>query len=183
MTTRYRTFGPLLLCTAAWLSFAAPVLGMLIPPVLDDRSYSDLVEATASRIPAHTPEWTNFNDSDPGVSLLELFDLLGTTGINSLLDEFQLVPPWDTLPRHSEQYWQEFGYVTMEAGLVLIAPNHVIGSDWPTTYWPQTHEQVLFEQYEKFRAYALAPEPLSLPLWLAGGLPLLIARRGQTHTL
>src|SRR5579872_6283404 len=43
---------------------------------LDDRSYQDLVNEALARIPVHNPEWTNFNESDPGVTLLELFAFL-----------------------------------------------------------------------------------------------------------
>lgn len=45
-------------------------------PVLDDRSHDQLVAETRSRIPVHTPEWTNLNASDPGVTILELFAFL-----------------------------------------------------------------------------------------------------------
>jgi hypothetical protein len=45
-------------------------------PVLDDRSYQDLVDEALARIPIHNPEWTNFNRSDPGVTLIELFAFL-----------------------------------------------------------------------------------------------------------
>ncbi len=41
---------------------------MTIPiPVLDDRSFDQLVAEAKARIPVHTPEWTNLNDSDPGI--------------------------------------------------------------------------------------------------------------------
>jgi hypothetical protein len=43
---------------------------------LDDRTYQDLVTEALARIPVHNPEWTNFNESDPGVTLLELFAFL-----------------------------------------------------------------------------------------------------------
>jgi hypothetical protein len=43
---------------------------------LDDRNYQDLVNEALARIPVHNPEWTNFNESDPGVTLLELFAFL-----------------------------------------------------------------------------------------------------------
>jgi Baseplate J-like protein len=46
------------------------------PPVLDSRSYQDLIDEALARIPIHNPEWTNFNQSDPGVTLLELFAFL-----------------------------------------------------------------------------------------------------------
>lgn len=42
-------------------------------PNLDDRRYQDLLDEALARIPVHTPEWTNFNDSDPGVTLVQLF--------------------------------------------------------------------------------------------------------------
>lgn len=45
-------------------------------PNLSDQSYQDLVNNTLARIPVHTPEWTNFNHSDPGVTLVELFAFL-----------------------------------------------------------------------------------------------------------
>lgn len=45
-------------------------------PNLGKQSYQDLVDATLARIPVHTPEWTNFNHSDPGVTLVELFAFL-----------------------------------------------------------------------------------------------------------
>lgn len=46
------------------------------PPALDTRSYQDLVDEALARIPIHNPDWTNFNQSDPGVTLLELFAFL-----------------------------------------------------------------------------------------------------------
>ena len=42
-------------------------------PNLDDRRYQDLLNDALARIPVHNPEWTNFNKSDPGVTLIELF--------------------------------------------------------------------------------------------------------------
>ncbi|MGA2275973.1 MAG: baseplate J/gp47 family protein [Terracidiphilus sp.] len=51
----------------------------LIPPVLDDRSYDDLIQEMLANIPAHTPEWTNPQPGDPGRTLLELFAWLADT--------------------------------------------------------------------------------------------------------
>jgi hypothetical protein len=45
-------------------------------PSLDNRRYQDLLNEALARIPVHNPEWTNFNKSDPGVTLLELFAFL-----------------------------------------------------------------------------------------------------------
>src|SRR5512143_1190019 len=49
-----------------------------IPP-LDDRRYQQLRLEALARIPVHTPEWTNFNRSDPGVTLIEVFAFLTET--------------------------------------------------------------------------------------------------------
>jgi predicted phage baseplate assembly protein len=42
-------------------------------PRLDDRSFNDLMEEVRARIPLYTPEWTDHNLSDPGITMLELF--------------------------------------------------------------------------------------------------------------
>src|SRR3990172_6138373 len=42
-------------------------------PRLDDRAFADLVEEARRRISLYTPEWTDHNLSDPGITLIELF--------------------------------------------------------------------------------------------------------------
>jgi len=42
-------------------------------PVLDTRRFEELYEELRLRIPSYTPEWTDFNESDPGATLLQLF--------------------------------------------------------------------------------------------------------------
>jgi Baseplate J-like protein len=42
-------------------------------PNLDDRTYNDLVAEGLHLIPTYAPEWTNYNPSDPGITLIELF--------------------------------------------------------------------------------------------------------------
>ena len=41
-------------------------------PDLDDRRFNDLLVEALVRIPADSPEWTNLNPSDPGITLVEL---------------------------------------------------------------------------------------------------------------
>lgn len=41
-------------------------------PNLDDRTFEQLVAEARARIPRYTPEWTNFNDADPGMTLVKL---------------------------------------------------------------------------------------------------------------
>jgi len=60
----------------------------LIPPALDDRSYSDLVQDMLASIPAHTPEWTIQQPGDPGRTLIELFAWLA----DSILYRANLIP-------------------------------------------------------------------------------------------
>lgn len=49
------------------------------PPALDDRGFDDLVADLLRRIPAHTPEWTDPREGDPGRTLIDLFAWLGDT--------------------------------------------------------------------------------------------------------
>jgi Baseplate J-like protein len=60
----------------------------ITPPPLDDRRFTQLVDSTLARARVHTPEWTNFNQSDPGVTLVQLFSFL----TESLLYRANLVP-------------------------------------------------------------------------------------------
>jgi hypothetical protein len=57
-------------------------------PILDDRSYQQLRDELVHRIPVYAPEWTDFNASDPGVTLIELFAFLG----ENLLFRFNQIP-------------------------------------------------------------------------------------------
>lgn len=43
---------------------------------LDDRSYREIEEEAVFRIPRECPQWTNYNPSDPGITLLQLFSWL-----------------------------------------------------------------------------------------------------------
>ena len=42
-------------------------------PNLDDRKFQDIVSEARSKIPHYCPEWTDYNLSDPGATLIELF--------------------------------------------------------------------------------------------------------------
>jgi len=45
-------------------------------PNLDDRSYADLVNEALALIPTLVPDWTNYNATDPGITLVEMFAYL-----------------------------------------------------------------------------------------------------------
>jgi hypothetical protein len=57
-------------------------------PILDDRSYQQLRDELIRRIPVYSPEWTDHNPSDPGITLIELFAFLG----ENLLYRFNQIP-------------------------------------------------------------------------------------------
>jgi predicted phage baseplate assembly protein len=42
-------------------------------PNIDNRSFSDILAEARTRIPRYTPEWTDLNDNDPGIALVQLF--------------------------------------------------------------------------------------------------------------
>ncbi len=63
-------------------------LPKLPKPNLDDRTFKDLVEECILRIPRYCPEWTNYNPSDPGITLIELFAWL----TDQMLLRFNQVP-------------------------------------------------------------------------------------------
>lgn len=45
----------------------------ITPPNLDDLRFNSIVEDLRRRIPVYAPEWTDHNDSDPGITLIHLF--------------------------------------------------------------------------------------------------------------
>ena len=57
-------------------------------PTFDSRTYRELLNEALDRIPAHNPEWTNRNDSDPGVTLLQLFAFM----TESIIYRANLIP-------------------------------------------------------------------------------------------
>ncbi len=51
---------------------------------LDDKTYADLVKESLARIPVYAPQWTDWNESDPGITLIELLAWLTEMQIYSL---------------------------------------------------------------------------------------------------
>ena len=48
----------------------------IVSPQLDDLTYDRVVAELTRRIPVYTTEWTDYNDSDPGITLIQLFGYL-----------------------------------------------------------------------------------------------------------
>lgn len=57
-------------------------------PIFDSRTYREILNEALARIPTHNPEWTNFNDSDPGITLLQLFSYM----TESIIYRANLIP-------------------------------------------------------------------------------------------
>lgn len=57
-------------------------------PKIDGRTYRELLAEVTARIPVHNPEWVNHNDSDPGMTLLQLWAFMS----ENLLYQAGLIP-------------------------------------------------------------------------------------------
>src|SRR6266568_470703 len=51
---------------------------------LDDRTFEQIYQELRRRIPAYAPEWTDHNDSDPGITLMQMFSWLAEVVIYRL---------------------------------------------------------------------------------------------------
>jgi hypothetical protein len=102
---------------------------------LDDRSYTEILQELQDRIPRFAPEWTNRNDSDPGMTLLQLFAWLAESlqhRLNQVPDRtwsallkllgMELQPPRPALAHVSFTARSGFtGDITVPRGTQLLA--------------------------------------------------------------
>ena len=90
------------------------------PPPVDPRSYRELLDEAVARIPVHNPEWTNRNDTDPGITLLQLWAYMSET----LLYRSSLIPE-----RNRQAFLGLIGYARQpaEAATGLVAFEHKRG--------------------------------------------------------
>ncbi len=51
---------------------------------LDNRDFEQIISEARRRIPSYTPEWTDLNESDPGIALVQLFGWLSDMIIHRL---------------------------------------------------------------------------------------------------
>lgn len=75
-------------------------------PKIDARNYQEILDEALVRIPIHNPEWTNFNDSDPGVTIIQLFAFL----TESLIYRCNQIPE-----RHRKKFLQLLGIAMQPA--------------------------------------------------------------------
>ncbi|MEU6783121.1 hypothetical protein ABZ912_28345 [Nonomuraea angiospora] len=57
-------------------------------PEIDRRTYQEILDEVVARIRVHNPEWTNHNESDPGITILQLFAFM----TENLLYRSRLIP-------------------------------------------------------------------------------------------
>jgi len=91
---------------------------------LDDKSYRELKEEAVFHIPREYPEWTNYNSSDPGITLLQLFSWL------TEVQQYHLSQPsaakrrkyLELLGIEIQHICPSTGAVSVESGLGQIGP-------------------------------------------------------------
>ncbi len=121
-------------------------------PRLDDRTFEDLVREARRRIPLYTPEWTDHNLSDPGITLIELFSWL----IDIMLYRLNRVPE-----KHYIKFMELIGMhlrepepAITEQTFWLSAPQAIdvsipLGTEVATTR-TETNQAIIFSADETF---------------------------------
>jgi hypothetical protein len=79
-------------------------------PNLDDRDFDRLVRDAVALIPRHFPAWTDHNESDPGITLVQLFAFLTEAAIYHL----------DRIPERSLEYFAALVGVARRDGEAII---------------------------------------------------------------
>lgn len=93
-------------------------------PTLDDRKYQQILDEALARVPVHNPEWTNFNKSDPGVTLIEIFSFL----TESLLFRANQIPE-----RNRRKFLQLLGLGMLPGSSARGLVSFSFGGGVPTT--------------------------------------------------
>jgi hypothetical protein len=94
----------------------------IVLPNLDDRRWQDLVDEGRSLIPTYSTEWTNFNPSDPGITLMELFAFIAE------MDIYQL----NRIPdRHKRKFLELIGLVPHDPKPAFAVLSFAIASGQP----------------------------------------------------
>ncbi|MBQ3104415.1 MAG: hypothetical protein IJC59_00975, partial [Lachnospiraceae bacterium] len=90
---------------------------------LDDRTYQEIESDAIYHIPREYPEWTNYNPSDPGITLIQLF---------SWLKEVQQYHLSQLSDRKRRKYLRllgmEAGHILPSEGAVSVEPKEAAGS-------------------------------------------------------
>jgi hypothetical protein len=108
-------------------------------PNLDDRDYSDLVEEAISMINRYAPSWTNYNPSDPGITLIELLAYftemllyrLDRVGLNNKINFLRLLLGLDGADRErlKQLSLEDIEKLIQETVLDLKQPKRAVTSE------------------------------------------------------
>ena len=79
-------------------------------PDLDQRSYDSLLEEARNLLPAVAPAWTDYNASDPGITLIELLAYLTEIGSYRLNR---------VTPQQRRAWLRMLGYTVAAAGIAV----------------------------------------------------------------
>lgn len=141
----------------------------LQPPVLDDRTFQQLVDEAKARIPRYTAEWTNFNVSDPGYTLVQLHAWLAETilyRLNKLpdLNYIKFLQLLNVRPRPAVAARAELTFKLKKLSgvsdplVVLVPKNTQVGVDDP-----DLEEELIFETDRTLTALNAALAAIIIP--------------------
>ncbi len=112
-------------------------------PRLDDLKFDQLEQMLRSKIPVYAPEWTDHNDSDPGITMIQLFSHLGE----------QLSYRLNQVPEKNYLEFLKLVGITLESARPASTLMNVILST------PESVEQFLIPAGSKINAKSEADEP------------------------
>ncbi|MCU0569980.1 MAG: putative baseplate assembly protein [Oculatellaceae cyanobacterium Prado106] len=130
---------------------------------LDDRTFKDLVDECILRIPRYCPEWTNYNPSDPGITMIELFAWL----TDQMLLRFNQVPR-----RNYVAFLELLGIQLQPPAAAQTELTFYLSTALPSTYQIPAGIEVATERTEADEAIAFSTDR-----------PLLIAKPNIHHFL
>ncbi|MEM7051211.1 MAG: putative baseplate assembly protein [Acidobacteriota bacterium] len=141
-------------------------------PQIDHRSQRELVREALARVPFHTPEWTNLNDSDPGVTLIQLFGFM----TESLIYRANLIPE-----RNRKKFLQLLG-IELQAARAASTLVAFASPRGPLSPVPLAAEQEITAGKVAFRTeHALTVLPIVGRIYLKAPIP--ESQRSSVDTL
>lgn len=117
-------------------------------PVIDDRRHADLVAEARARIPRYVPEWTDLNDNEPGIAVVQLLAwlsemLLFRLGQVPRLNHIKFLELIGTRlePAHPASAELSFGTVAGFGEPTVIVPLHTqVAAELPGVQTPLVFE-------------------------------------------
>jgi len=153
---------------------AAPARALIIAPPVGGTDYASLRSEVIARIPDYAPGWTDHSESDPGVTLLDLFAFTA----EDLAYRVSLDVPhdllWTGFDSQDDGTQGQVAYLLLDAAYLLRYGNDVREQDW------LAREGVDYAwTYAELREAAVrsVPEPATLVLLATGLVLLALGRR------